>query len=337
VFDNGPRRVAAAGFGAFVVLEVIAFLIAQVLVGGTPARDPGAAVRRLLPAGIDGVVSAPGAKPEKLETPRIMGAQYAGVALVAASDVDSVATGSGERRAPVGGRLLAFRLADGVCEVEPCEGWRTVNPQVVIDGDSQDLPGSGDTFVITLPPGSHTVDLTIDADDYPQSVSILDDYVDTGNIKLLGRPGQTEKQVLDKTFEAVERTSVPLQYPDGKSYDTFNRVFTVEYLQRRFFFNGTTPSATNKVFLVVNAYYSYVSQTQKYVVADEVRFVDKRGTSYEARDLDPDDAVALIGFEIPADVLSGTLRVGGTTEKVASNGVSYTSTLTGFELDLDLD
>ncbi len=336
MFDHGPRRIAAAGFGAFVLLEVIAFLIAQVLVGGTAQRDPEAAVRRLLPAGIDGVVSAPGAKPETLKTPRIMGAQYAGVALVAASDLSSVRTESGERRAPIGGRLLGFRVADGVCEVKPCEEWRTLNPQVVIDGESQDLPGSGDTFVVTLPPGSHTVDLTIDADGYAQSVSVLDDYVDTGNIKLLGRPGQTEKQVLNKTFQAVERTSVPLQYPDGKSYDTFNRVFTVEYVQRRFFLNGQTPSATNKVFLLVNTFYSYAGQSQKYVVADEVTFVDERGTVYPARDMDPDEAVALIGFEIPADVLSGTLRVGGSSEKVAANGVSYTATLTGFELDLDL-
>lgn len=319
------------------LLEVIAFLIAQVLVGGTSARDPGAAVRQLLPAGIDGVVSAPAAKPEKLKTPRVMGAQYAGVALVAASDVDSVATADGQRRAPVGGRLLAFRLGDGVCEVEPCEGWRTLEPQVVIDGESQALPGRGDTFVVTLPPGPHTVDLTIEADDYSQSMSVLDAFVDPGNIQLLARAGQTEKQVLNKTFEAVERTSVPLQYPDGKTYDTFNRVFTVDYVQRRFFFNGTTPSATNKVFLVVNTYYSYVGQTKKYVVAGEVRFVDKRGTTYEARDLDPDEAVALIGFEIPADVTAGTIRVGGTTEKVAANGVGYTSTLTGFELDLDLE
>lgn len=319
------------------LLEVVAFGIAQVLVGGTPSRDPDAAVRRLLPAGIDGVVSAPGAKPEKLETPLIMGAQYAGVALVAASDVDSVATESGARRAPVGGRLLAFRLDDGVCEVEPCEDWRTLNPQVVIDGESEGLPGNGDTFVITLPPGPHTVDLTIDADGYTQSLSVLDVSVDPGNITLLGRPGLTEKKVLGKTFEAVERTNVPLQYPDGKSYDTFNRVFTVDYVQRRFFFNGATPSAPNKVFLVVNTYYSYVGQAQKYVVASEVRFVDGRGTSYQARDLDPDESVALIGFEIPADVTAGTIRVGGTTEKVAANGVAYTTTLTGFEFDLDLE
>jgi len=336
VFDHGPRRLVVAGIAAFVALEVLAFVIAQILVGGTPARDPGAAVSRLAPAGIDGLVAAPDAKPEKLKTPRGMGSQYAGLALVAVSDVDSVRTSSGPRRAPVGGRLLAFRLGDWACEVDPCKDWRTLSPQVTIDGVSEELPGNGDTFVITLAPGSHTVDLSIEADDYQQSMSLLDDYVDRENIQLLGRKGQTERHAVNKTFDVVERTSVPLQYPDGKTYDTFNRVFTVGYFQRRFFFNGATPSSTTKVFLVVNSYYSYAGQTAKYVVPGETRFVDKRGITYEARDLDPDEAVALIGFEIPADVRSGTFQVGGEVEKTSSNGVTYTSTLTNFELKLDL-
>ncbi len=326
----------AAGFGAFVALEIVAFLIAQILFGGGPARDPNAAISRLAPAGIDGVVEAPGAKPEKLRTARGMGAQFAGVALVAVSDVTSVKTPSGARRAPVGGRLRAFRLADGVCEVKPCKSWRSLSPQVTIDGTSEELPGDGDTFVVTLAPGSHAVDLSIDADGYPQSMSLLDDYVDRENIQLLGSKGQTERQAVDKKYEVVERTSVPLQYPDGKLYDTFNRVFTVEYFQRRFFFNGATPSSPARVFLVVNAYYSYAGQTAKYVVPGETRFVDKRGIRYDARDLDPDESVALIGFEIPADVRSGTFQVGGSTEKASSNGVTYTSTLTDFDVKLDL-
>lgn len=336
VFDHGRRRIVAAAFGAFVVLEVIAFLIAQLLVGGNPARDPALAVSRLAPAGIDGIVAAPDAQPEKLETPRAMGSQFAGVAVVAVSDVDSVTTPSGARRAPVGGRLLAFRLGDGVCEVEPCKSWRTLAPQVTIDGATQELPDGADTFVVTLSPGRHTVDLSIEADGFGQSLSLLDDFVGRENIRLLGSEGLTKRTVLKKTFEVVEKTSVPLQYPDGRQIDTFNRTYTVEYVQRRFFFNGTTPESPTRVFLIVNAYYSYAGQTQKYVAPVEASFVDKRGVTYEARDLDPDESVALLGFEIGADIKSGTFRIGGSIEKAAANGVPYTSTLSGFELDIDL-
>lgn len=319
------------------VLEVLAFLIAQVLVGGTPGPSRQAEVSRLAPAGIEGgVVEAPDAKPPKLKSPRGMGAQYAGLAVLAAGDVDAVTTESGRRRSPVGGRLLAFRLGDWVCEVEPCESWRTLSPRVRIDGADEELPGDGDTFVITLAPGPHTVDLRIDADGFVQSVSLLEDEVDRRNIQLLGARGQTGRNPVNKTYQVVEKTSVPLQSADGRLFDTFNRVFTVEYYQRRFFFNGQTPGGPARVFLIVNAYYTYAGKTQRYVGLNESTFVDERGTVYEARDLDPDEGVALIGYEIPADVRSGTFRVGGSIDRTASNGVQYTATLSEFTVELDL-
>lgn len=110
----------------------------------------------------------------------------------------------------------------------------------------------------------------------------------------------------------------------------------MEYYQRRFFLNGQTPSSPTKVFLVVNSYYSYVGRSTKYVVIEEATFVDKRGTEYPARDLDPREDKALIGFEIPSDVTSGTFRLGGSTTKIASTGATYTSTLTDLEVELDL-
>lgn len=300
------------------------------------SRNPEVAVSRLEPAGIGGVLAAPDAAPKKLKKPRRMGSLNAGLTLVAVSDVDAITTPSGPRRAPVGGRLLAFRVADGVCEVTPCESWRTLNPQVIIDGASEDLPGAGDTFVVTLQPGPHEVDLIIDADGYLQSVSLLEDYVDGRNIHLLARPGQTERQPLNKTFRVAERTSVPLQYPDGRTADTFTREVTVEYYQRRFFLDGQTPSSPAKVFLIVNSYYSYVGQSPKYVVVNEATFVDKRGIEYPARDLDPRQDKALIGFEIPSDVTEGTFRLGGSTTKIAANGATYTSTLSDLEVEIDL-
>lgn len=318
-------------------MEIFAYGVAGILVGGGEAPDRQAVVAQLRPLGLAGVLSAPTAKPKKLDEPRGMGSEKAGVALLALSEVDSVRTSSGTRRAPEGSRLLAFRLGDGVCEVEPCESWQSLVPRVNLDGLYEDLPEGTDTFVVVLPPGTQDVRLELDADGFDQSLSLLDDSAGAGNIALLAKKQDTKRVVLNRKFRVVERTSVPLQAANGQVSDTFTRDVTVEFQQRRFFLDGLTPSSPKRMFLIVNAYYSYAGQTQKYVPVDEVTFVDKKGRRYPGRDLDPDESVALVGFEIPADVRAGVFKMGGSRTKVSTNGQSYTSTLGEVELPIALD
>ncbi|WP_148046066.1 hypothetical protein [Nocardioides marmoriginsengisoli] len=336
LFEGGRRRTIGVLCAGFLVMELFAYAVAGILVGGGNEADREAVVAQLRPLGLQGVLSAPGAQPKKLEEPRGMGSEKAGVAVLALSEVDAVKTSSGTRRAPEGSRLLAFRLGDWVCEVEPCEGWRSVAPRVDVDGSYEDLPAGTDTFVVVLPPGTQDVRLDMDADGFDQSLSLLDDSAGEGNIALLAQKDQTERVPLNRTFRVIERTSVPLQNASGQVSDTFTRDVTVEFQQRRFFLDGLAPSSPRRVFLIVNAYYSYAGQTQKYVPVDEVTFVDKKGRSYPGRDLDPDASVALVGFEIPADVRAGVFRMGGSRTKVSTNGQSYTSTLGDAEIPITL-
>lgn len=326
-FDRERIRLLSIFGGGFVGLEVLAFVIAQVLVGGNPAPARSAAIAQLKPFTSGVVVLAPDAKPTLLHHPLGMGSFHAGVAVKALSDVDQVQTRSGLRRAPDGSTLLAFRLGDWTCETTPCESWESLTPKLVVNGTTTPLPDGGNTFVVVVGPGVEDVAVTIDADGFGQSVSLFNDSVGQNNILLLGQPGREKQLALNKALRLTEHTSIGLQSSTGTVANTFERDFTVEYAERRFFFNGAVPSGPRKAFLVVNTYFSYPGQTQRYVPLDEVTFVDRNGIRYAGRDVDPDPAVALLGFEIPADITGGTLVIGGTTDKTSTNGTPYTSTL----------
>jgi hypothetical protein len=333
---EGWRRRAAVAVAVATVAVLVGAVLGLLLAGGTSPSRP-AVAPRLEPLAAGAVLRAPEASPTTLDEPRGMGSLHAGVAVLAAGDVDQVRVEEGLRRAPVGGRLLAFRLGDGACEVEPCADWRSLDPQVRVDGDSLPLPASGATFVVVVPPGSADVDLVVEADGYTQSVSLVGGEYGSGNIALLAAPGREHKVPLGRTFRLVERTSIALDDGAGGRTDQFERDVRVDYAQLRFFLLGAAPSSPRNAFLVVNAYYSYAGRTATFVLGPgEVAFVDADGNRFEPRDLDPSPDKGLLGFEVPATVRSGTLVIGGTADRVSTTGVPYRSTVQEQRLPIDL-
>lgn len=334
---HGWRRRVAISVAVAVGTIAIGAVIGTLLVSGTPSGTRSAAIARLEPIAPGAVVLAQDASPDELDEPLGMGSQHAGVAVLAVSDVDEVRTPAGRRRASEGSTLLAFQVGDWACEVQPCTSWTTLEPSIVVDGESQELPEGGDTFVVVLPPGSEDVELTIDADGYAQSVSLSDESAGAGNIVLLATKDTEERTPLGQTYRLGERTSIVLDDGAGRQSDLFERDVTVAYAQLRFFLGSTTPSSPRRAFLVVNAYYSYAGRQPKFVFAPgEAVFVGEDGTRYDARDLDPSEGKALLGFEVPATLRSGTFVVGGTTEKTSTTGVAYTSTLQELRLPIEV-
>ena len=330
------RAVIAAGVAAGAVLlgAVLGFLLA----GRTPGPSQSDAIAKLAPLPAGALVAAPGAAPDELDEPTGVGSLRAGIALLALDEVDQVRTVDGRRRAPEGSSLIAFRLGDWTCEAEPCGPWRSLHPQVAVDGEGRDLPDSGDTFVLVVPPGTDSVELVVDADGFRQSISLTDGQAGTDNIALLAHRGTERRVPLNQSFSLAEHTSVALDDGAGGKTDAFTREVGVEYAQLRFFLHGQVPTDPGQAFLVVNAYYSYAGQSGHFVLArGEATFVDPDGTRYEARDLDPDPDKGLLGFEVPATVRSGTLEIGGTTDKVSTTGVPYVSTLDGRQVPISLE
>ena len=331
-------RKGALLVAGLIVLELFAFACAQVLVGGGGQRSTAAAVARLDPIRPGAVVADASAEVDRLKTPIGMGSLHAGLALVAASGVDRVATGDGYRRAPEGSNLVAFRLDDWPCAQKPCQGWRTLDPYLEVDGARSALPTRGDTFVVVVPPGGGDIAVGIDADGYTQSVSVSDRGAGEQNIALLERRERDQKIPLPLSFRLQERTSIPLDDGTGQVSDVFYRDVVVEYVQRAFFLNGLTPSSPRRALVAINAYYSYAGKTQKAVFGPgEAFFVAPDGTRYGARDLDPSPSTALLGFEIPASVDTGTLLLGGSNERVSTTGQPYTATLAEQRIPISLE
>jgi len=333
------RVVLASGVavGAILVGAVLGFLLAGRTPG--PSRSDAVAVLTPLPAGalVGVLVGAPGASPHELDEPTGVGSLHAGIALLALDEVDQVRTVDGRRRAPEGSSLVAFRLGDWTCEAEPCSPWRSLHPQVLVDGEGRDFPDTGDTFVLVVPPGTDTVELVVDADGFRQSISLTDGKASADNIALLARRDTERRVPLDQSFSVAEHTSITLDDGAGGRTDVFTREVGVEYAQLRFFLHGEVPSGPDKAFLVVNAYYSYAGRAGRYVLTTgEAAFVDADGARYEARDLDPAPDKGLLGFEVPATVRSGTLEVGGTTDKVSTTGVPYVSSIESRQVPISL-
>lgn len=326
---NGTwKQQVAFWSGVLAVILVVAYVIALLLVGNAKPGSPVAGILDRVGPGV--VLVDPRADPAPLEKPLGMGSDKAGLALLSLSQVDRVYTEDDQpRRTPEGSNLIAFQVGDWACENKPCAGWETLDPQVVVNGVDQRLPEGGDTFVVVVPPGTETVDLTIDADGYTQSVSLVEEVLGEDNIVLLQARERDLKVELDRAFRLGERTSVQLQDANGRLTDTFIRDVRVESVERHFFLDGKTPSSPGKTFLVVTASYAYVGQTQRYVLpSTEVALVAKNGARYAATDLDPAADVAVIGFEVPAALRAVSIVIGGTTnELVSTNNVPYTSRL----------
>lgn len=333
---EGWRRRVAIGAAVATAAVLVGAVLGLLLAGGSsPSRTPVAPRLDALPEGA--VVRAPDASPEELDEPHGIGSLHAGVAVLAQGEVDQVPTEDGLRRAPVGGRLLAFRLGDWTCEQPPCDDWRSLDPAVVVDGDSLPLPDRGDTFVVVAPPGSEKIDLVVDADGYTQSVSLVDGRDGSGNIAVLARRDRETRVSIGRTFRLVERTSIALDDGAGGRTDQFQRDVRVDDAQMRFFLDGEVPSSPGKAFLVVHASYTYVGRTGQFALGTgDVAFVDTDGTRYEPRDLDPAPDKGLLGFEVPATVHAGTLVIGGTRDQVSTTGVPYVSTLAEQRVPINL-
>jgi hypothetical protein len=279
----------------------------------------------------------PKATPEKLDVPLAIGSEKAGVAVLALSEVDSVETPDGKRRAPDGGSLVVFTVGDWSCEDEPCEPWSALKPQIKADALVKDLPSKADTFVLAVPAGTSELRLTVDEAGYHQSVSLLDDEQGAKNITLLAHKDGTKRLDLDKTYRLDERTDIQFRAPDGGLVNQFTRDTVVEYAQRRFFYGELRPSKPGRAFLVVSTSYAYPGRAQRYAfAATEVTFVAPGGISYPATP-GQGGGSTLLTFEIPGSVSSGSLVFGGSTSKTAANGVPYTSTVSELRVPLKFD
>lgn len=270
------------------------------------------------------VVAAPGTSIPTVDRPSAMGARNSGVRLARLGEVEVVGTGDEQLSAPEGGRLIAFRLADGPCE-RSCRSWSEVGLRVAVDGRQERLPTrtGSDTFVVAVPAGEQDVELLMKADGVTQSLSLVTGRPGRDNIAVLSRSGRVDR--VGQTFTLLERTSQAFDY-GGTVTDTVPRTVTMTRAELTYFTEHGRPSSPGSAFLRVRANYRipYADEAYGFDVR-ELTFVARDGTTYRARDLDDGPGVSAM-FEVPANLQGGVLRFGG-TYATSSDGLPYTVTL----------
>jgi hypothetical protein len=276
------------------------------------------------------VLAASGVEAPGVEKPLAMAGRTGGVRVARLGDVDTVVTDDGERSAPEGGRLVAFRLAKWACGSGSCRPWDELGLKVSVDGARQPLPAAGrsDTFVVTVPADARDVDLVMRADGLTQTLSLLDARPGRGNIAVLARSGRVDR--VGARFTMTERTTIAFDY-DGVDRTSVPRDVTVTRAELTWFDGGARPSSPRKAFLKVRSHYtiplgSYAGKEFAFYPWEMV-FVAADGTRYEARDLDDGAGVDAV-FEVPAGLKGGRLVLGGDSYSAVSGTTPFTRTLT---------
>jgi len=258
-----------------------------------------------------------------------MAAAAGGVRIARLGEVETVGAGEDERSAPEGGRLIAFKLADWPCELGSCRPWSKLGLKIAVGGDERRLPvtGGADTFVVAVPAGVTDVDLRLRADRLTQSLSLVTGEPGPDNVEVLARSRRVDR--IGERFNLVERTSTELDYGSVVT-DTVPRDVKVTRAELSFFTVHGRPSSPQRAFLKLRAEYTIPFGPSKGPVAfylQEVGFVARDGTRYDARDIDEGPGLNAV-FEVPADLRGGTFVLGGGSyPTTAGDGSSFTRTL----------
>jgi hypothetical protein len=244
-----------------------------------------------------------------------MASRKTGVRIAGLQDVDSFGSGDAERRAPDGGRLIAFRLTAWECDDEPCVPWSKARLKVAVGSDVRKLPAGKGTYVVAVPAGARKVDLVMNQDPHTQTLSLLDGEPGKDNIKVLALAPKDRRVRINESFPILETRN-----PDGQQ---LTRATTVKSAELSFFESGETPSSPRQAYLKVLAEYTIPGSSTVFAYQVwEIAFTVK-GKAVKKEDFDTSNDVN-IAFTVPADLRSGVLNVGGTT---TSLGQGFTLTL----------
>ncbi|SFC44585.1 hypothetical protein SAMN04487968_106218 [Nocardioides terrae] len=242
-----------------------------------------------------------------------MGWEKTGVRITALGPVKQVGAGSDAKAAPAGGSLLGFTLADWPCANTPhCRPWTKARLHVEVDGSARPLPAGSSSYVVAVPAGAESVDLVGAADGITQRLSLLEEAPAAGNIAVLARPQRRFK--IGKTFSVTEHTDRPLDFGDGRRVTSVQRKVTVHGVELGYFIGSRRPSSPTRAFLYLDVTFTYpADQHPQGVDRRLAKLLDDAGKPYPAVDAGPTTLV----FEVPADISSATLALGGSHPRTA--------------------
>jgi len=243
-----------------------------------------------------------------------MGWKRTGVRVTALGPVKQIGTGTDAKAAPAGGQLIGFTLADWTCADPPhCRPWIKAGLHVEVDGSTRPLPAGGPSYVVAVPAGATSVDLVGNQGGIVQRLSLLHATSAPDNIAVLAR--QPRRFKVDETFRLTEHTDRPLDFGDGRRVTSVQRAVTVHDVELGYFIGTRRPSSPAKAFLYVGVTFTYPADRNHPQGIDRrlAKLLDDAGKPYPAVDAGPTTLV----FEVPADVGSATLVLGGSYRTAA--------------------
>ncbi|CUR54409.1 hypothetical protein NOCA2150151 [metagenome] len=239
-----------------------------------------------------------------------MAARTGGVRVTALGEVEDI---EGERP-PAGAYYVGFTLANFPGDLDSSP-WRKLPLRVAIGTKNFVVPSGGSTFVATVPEGETAVDLIYRAAGVTQQLSLITGEPGNDNIVVLARGDRNGKLERDE-LTVNETWAQPLDDGTAGGGTTFARQLKFTAARLSYFGTDVRPSATDRAVLgiVGPPYTVQVGTTTRRgaLYEDEVHFRTGGRSLKPERIIGPDEAgVMHYLFEVPADLQSGTLDLGG--------------------------
>jgi hypothetical protein len=262
----------------------------------------------------------------------VIGSSNGGITVTKLGTVKRYGTGDAARCAPRGSQLVAFRLA-GAMGDDGAPADLSGDTRVSINGGAaRKLPNadSEQYLVIAVPNSARSVDLVLNDAGYKQTLSLLSGKPGAGNIKVLAR---THRQSNVRRSGNVRFTfSQTVGFPDGSSGTSQSGTYTVDGATLAFSLPSkhVKASSTSKALLYVEVRYT-VPQSPGHDFGfppETMTFTPAGGASLKARNVATSSGTLYDVFEVPAELTSGTLRIGGSfTTKFVNAASTYTTTV----------
>jgi hypothetical protein len=302
--------------------------------GGLTSPTPPAAAAGSLNVGT--VTQPSGTKPVKA----IIGSYSGGITITEIGRVSRFGTGDSAHSAPANQHLYAFELgpaAGNSGTVKDLSGDTTIT---IDSGKARGLPtpASGQAIIAAVPDSAKSVVLTLTDSGLKQSFSLLTEKPDPNNIQVLARGNRSISP--NQTMAATYNYSTKVVFADHQTGQTQTATIKLATatLAYRDDTNNFTASGTDKALLIPDVVYTGSHDGGPYGVDTSLlTFTPAGQAAIPAKNISSDPTKIRNVFEVPADVTSGTITVGGTANETFSGSAStYTvsvATPVSFQID----
>ncbi len=292
--------------------------------GLTPPAPP-AATANVLGVGVVAVPS--GSK----TTTAIVGSLTGGITITDIGKVSRFGSGDAARSAPDGQQLYAFKVAAAAGNSGTVTDLSSSTTISVDGGAGRPLPTepAGQAIVIAVPDATKTLDLVLTDGGIKQTFSLIDAKPGATNLQVLARANRSI--TVGQTQTATYNYSTKVVFTDKSAGQTQTAAIALAgaTLVYRDDVNAVSASGVDKAFLIPDIVYTGSHDGGPYGLDTSLlTFTPTNGAAITAKNISTDPSKIRNVFEVPANVTTGTITVGGSATETFSGGPgTYTLTV----------